>query len=57
MTSAATWGSLRKVSIMEFGLKGTSLVCRGRHREVGIVEFELYQLCAVRSIVMWSGML
>jgi len=24
---------------MEFGLKGTSRLCRGRHREVGIVEF------------------
>jgi len=24
---------------MEFGLKGTSRVCRGRHGEVGIVEF------------------
>ena len=28
--------------VMEFGLKGTSRVCRGRHREVGIVEFGLY---------------
>ena len=26
---------------MEFGLKGTSRVCRGRHGEVGIVEFGL----------------
>jgi len=26
---------------MEFGLKGTSWVCRGRHGEVGIVEFDL----------------
>jgi len=26
---------------MEFGLKGTSQVCRGRHEEVGIVEFGL----------------
>ena len=26
---------------MESGLKGTSRVCRGRHREVGIVEFGL----------------
>jgi len=24
---------------MEFGLKGASRVCRGRHGEVGIVEF------------------
>ena len=30
-----------EVSIMEFGLKGTSRVCRGRHGEVGIVEFGL----------------
>jgi len=28
---------------MEFGLKGTSRVCRGRHGEVGIVEFGLYR--------------
>jgi len=26
---------------MEFGLKGTSRICRGRHEEVGIVEFGL----------------
>ena len=26
---------------MEFGLKGTSRVCRGRHVEAGIVEFGL----------------
>jgi len=26
---------------MEFGLKGTSRACRGRHEEVGIVEFGL----------------
>ena len=26
---------------MELGLKGTSRVCRGRHRDVGIVEFGL----------------
>jgi len=26
---------------MEFWLKGTSWVCRGRHGEVGIVEFGL----------------
>jgi len=24
---------------MEFGLKGTSRICHGRHGEVGIVEF------------------
>ena len=28
----------------EFGLKGTSRVCRGRHGEVGIVEFGLYSV-------------
>jgi len=26
---------------MEFGLKGVSRVCRGRHGEVGTVEFGL----------------
>jgi len=30
-----------EVCVMEFGLKGTSRVCRGRQEEVGIVEFEL----------------
>ena len=29
------------VGVMEFGLKGTSRVCRGRHGEVSVVEFEL----------------
>jgi len=28
-----------KDGVMEFGLKGTSRDCRGRHGEVGIVEF------------------
>ena len=28
---------------MEFWLKGTSRVCRGRHGEVGLVEFGLYR--------------
>jgi len=28
---------------MEFGLKGTLRVCRGRHGEVGILEFGLDQ--------------
>ena len=27
--------------MLECGLKGTSRVCRGRHGEVGIVEFGL----------------
>jgi len=27
------------VGVMEFGLKATSRVCRGRHGEVGIVKF------------------
>jgi len=35
------WGSFREVGITEFGLKGTSRVCRGRHGEVSIVEFVL----------------
>ena len=30
--------------MIEFGLKGTSRVCRGRHGEVGIVEFGLQSL-------------
>jgi len=29
---------------MEFGLKGTSRVCRGRHGEVGIVECGNYDV-------------
>jgi len=28
-----------EVGVMEFGLKGTSRVCRRRHGEVGIMEF------------------
>ena len=35
-------GSFGEVGIMKFGLKGTSRVCHGRHREVGIVEFGLH---------------
>ena len=31
---------------MEFGLKGTSRVCRGPRGEVGVVEFGLYPLHA-----------
>ena len=31
-----------EVGVMEFELKGTSRVCRGRHRKVGMVEFGLY---------------
>jgi len=34
---------------MEFGLKGTSRVCRGRHGEVGIVEFGLYRAATAVS--------
>jgi len=37
-------GSFGEVGVMEFGLKGTSRVCRGRHGEVGIVELGLYML-------------
>jgi len=37
-------GSFGEVDVTEFGLKGTSRVCRGRYREVGIVEFGLYRL-------------
>jgi len=37
-------GSLGEVVVMEFGLKGTSRVCRGvadvTHGEVGMVEFD-----------------
>jgi len=35
--------SFEEVVVMEFGPKGTSRVCRGRHGEVGIVEFGLNQ--------------
>ena len=35
--------SFRKVGVTEVALKGTSRVCRGRHEEVSIVEFGLYQ--------------
>ena len=38
------WWSFGEVSIMEFGLKGTSQVCCGCHLEVGIVEIGLYSL-------------
>ena len=41
-SEASRPGSFGEVAVMEFGLKGTSRVCRGRHREVGIVEFGLY---------------
>jgi len=34
-------GDFPEVAVMEFWLKGTSRVCRGRHGEVGIVEFGL----------------
>jgi len=33
--------NFREVAVMEFWLNGTSRVCRGRHWEVGIVEFGL----------------
>jgi len=33
--------SFGKVGVVEFGLKGTSRVCRGRNGEVGVVEFGL----------------
>jgi len=34
---------------MEFWLKGTSRVCRGRHGEVGVVEYGLYKAQRQRS--------
>jgi len=34
-------GSFVEVGVMEFGLKGTSRVCRGRHGEIDVVEFGL----------------
>jgi len=39
-------GRNREVGVMEFRLKGTSWVCRGRHGGVGIVEFGYYQTLA-----------
>ena len=40
---------------MEFGLKGTSPVCRGHHGEVGIVEFGLYASHVCDNRVQYSG--
>ena len=37
---------LADVGVMGFALKGTSRVCRGRHGEVGIVEFGHYTCTA-----------
>ena len=41
-------GSFGEVGVMEFGIKGTSRVCRGRQGEVGIVEFGLYAVVLLR---------
>jgi len=44
-------GSFGEVGVMEFGLKGTSRVCCGRHGKVGIVEFGLIAVQRVKVSV------